>query len=188
MTDIPRDVDLALTNTPWPQDQNLISWSSDPAAGGFGGSLMTAGTVWLSTVQIRRPVTISSLLWWVSTAGATPTAGQNFVGLYDSSGVRLAAVDVDADISSTGLKTTAITPVSVGTGAFWVAFLFNATTAPTLVRGTAQTGAAAAANAGLPNSRLRFAINATSQTSLPSPLVLSSNSGSGIGGPWVAVA
>jgi hypothetical protein len=186
--DVPRDVDLQLTNVAWPNDQNLIAWSFDPALA-HNASLLTNGTVYLSGIQIRRTVIIRNLLWWITTSGATPTSAQNFVGLYDSGGTRLTTVNVDASVAGADLITTALaTAITVNPGAYWVGMVFNAATAPSVARATGQSGATTAANAGLPTARLRFCTNATSQTSLPSTITLASNSALNFAGPWVAVS
>lgn len=186
--DVPRDVDLALTNTPWPNDQNLISWAYDPALA-HNASLLTNGTIYLSAVQIRRAATIRNVLWWITTSGATPTSSQNFVGIYDSGGTRLATVNVDASVAGADLITTALTTaITLYPGQYWVGMVFNAATAPSLARATGQSGAPSAVNAGLPTAKLRFCTNATSQTSLPSTITLASNSALAFAGPWVAVS
>lgn len=186
--DVPRDVDLQLQNVAWPNDQNVIAWAYDPALA-HNASTLTNGTVYLAGIQIRRTVTIRNILWWITTSGATPTSSQNFVGIYDSGGNRRTTVNVDASVAGADLITTAIaTPVVLDPGAYWVGMVFNAATAPSVARATGQSGAPTAVNAGLPTARLRFCTNATSQTSLPATLTLSSNSGTAFAGPWVGVS
>jgi hypothetical protein len=186
--DVPRDVDLQLTNTPWPGDQNLIAWAYDPALA-HNASLLVNGTIYLSAIQIRRAATIRNLLWWITTSGAVPTSAQNFVGLYDYAGTRLATVNVDASVAGADLITTALaTPLTVFPGTYWVGMVFNAGTAPSVARATGQSGAPTACNAGLPTAKLRFCTNATSQTTLPATVAPASNSGLAFAGPWVAVS
>jgi hypothetical protein len=170
-----------------PVNHGFTAWSYDPVAA-INTSLLTNGTVYLTKVHIPDDVTITKLYWWVTTIGATATAGQNFVGLYSSAGTRLAATGVDADITTTGLKTTTISGQALTAGSFvWVAMVFNAGTAPTVARGTGSTGIATAVNAGLTAGIYRFATNGTSQTSLPSSITPGSNTATGFAGPWVAV-
>jgi hypothetical protein len=186
--DVPRDVDLQLTNTPWPNDQNLIAWTYDPALA-HNASLLTNGTVYLAGIEIRRVATIRNILWWITTSGATPVSSQNFVGLYGSDGVRLATVNVDSSVAGADLITTPLaTPLTVYPGPYWVGMVFNATTAPSVARATGQSGATTAVNAGLPTAKLRYCTNATSQTSLPATLTLASNAALAFAGPWVAVS
>jgi hypothetical protein len=170
-----------------PVNQGMAAWTYDPALA-QNSSLLTGGTVYLSKVHISEAVTATKVYWWITTAGATPTAGQNFVGLYDSSGNRLATTNVDADISSTGLKTTTITGQNLTAGSFyWIAMVFNAATAPTIARATGSTGLASAVNAGLTSSTYRFATNGTGQTALPASITPGSNVAAGFAGPWAGI-
>lgn len=171
-----------------PVNHGLAAWSFDPALA-LNSSLLVNGTLYLSKLFISEAVTVTKLYWWVTTAGATPTAGQCQVGLYSSAGTRLAVTTVDADITSTGLKTTTITGQNLVAGAFyWVGLVFNATTAPTLARATGSTGLATAVNLGLTSSTYRYATNGTAQTALPASITPGSNVAAGFAGPWVAAA
>jgi hypothetical protein len=169
-----------------PQDSGLISWSSDPTFQG-ANTVLTAGTIYLTRVQVRAAVPLSNIYWWVGAAGVTATAGQNFVGAYDPTGARLATTNVDANITTTGLKTTAVTPVALSVGFIWVAMVFNAGTVPGITRGTSATGVSAATNVGLATATLRYATNATSQTTLPTSITPGNNAATSFAGPWVAI-
>lgn len=169
-----------------PQDHGLISWSSDPTAQNTS-TVLTAGTVYLTKVYVRNRDTVSNIYWWVGSAGVTATAGQNEVGLYSSTGTRVVSANVDASITSTGLKTTAVTPTVLAAGWYWVAMVFNAATPPGLVRGNAGAGITTAQNIGLTASFLRYATNATAQTTLPTPITPASNAATAFAGPWVAI-
>lgn len=170
-----------------PVNHGLTGWTYDPALA-TTGSLLTNGTVYLSKVHIPDDVSITKIYWWVTTAGATPTTGQNWVGLYSAAGTRLATTDVGSVISSTGLKTTTITSTSLAAGSFvWVAMVFNASTAPTVARATGNGGLATAVNAGLTSGTYRFATNGTTQTSLPASITPGSNTAAGFAGPWAGI-
>jgi hypothetical protein len=169
-----------------PQDSGLISWSSDPTYPN-ANTVLTNGTIYLTRVQVRAAATLNNIYWWVGAAAVTATSGQNFVGVYDSTGTRVATTGVDANITSTGMKTTAVTPVGLTTGFYWVAMVFNAGTAPGLTRGTSATGVSAATNVGLAAATLRYATNATAQTSLPTSITPASNTATAFAGPWVAI-
>lgn len=174
-----------IPNTFMPQDHGWKAWSSDPT-GATNSSLLTNGTVYLSQIAVRTSTLVSNIVWWVSVAGATPVSSQNFVGLYNSSGTRLATVNVDASISAAGVKTSAITPVTLAAGKYWVAMVFNASTAPTIARASGLTGDGF--NGGLTAATLRYATNGTGQTSLASSITPASNASSAFAGPWVAVS
>lgn len=161
--------------TTGPQDSGLLSWAYDPAFSSTG-QLTVSGTLYLAKVPVRALEPITKVWWNASTAGASATAGQNFAGVYDSSGNRIGSVGVDAQVTS------ANTPVSVTLsspytptqpGFVWVALLFNATTPPTLLRTNGST--TATNNAGLSASAYRFATNGTGLTALPSTVTPGSN-------------
>lgn len=170
-----------------PVNHGFSGWTYDPALA-LNSSLLTNGTLYLSKVNIPDDVSVTKLYWWITAVGATPTAGQNWVGIYSAAGTLLASAGVDADITSTGLKTTTIASTALTAGSFyWVALLFNAGTAPTLSRGTGSGGLASAVNAGLTSGTYRFATNGTLQTTLPATITPGSNTATGFAGPWAAV-
>lgn len=155
-----------------PQDHGFETWNLDP---GFPSSSVIAVNtrIYLVKLLIRRNVAVDTIWWSVATAGNTPTAGQNEVGLYSSAGTLLTATNVDAAISSSGAKSTAITAQNLLAGTFvWVGFVFNAGTCPTLVRGSSFESAP---NINLAAATLRAAVNGTG-TVLPASIVPASNS------------
>ena len=170
-----------------PAAHGVASWCYDPALA-VNSTQLTGGTLYLTRVNIAANVTVTKIYWWVANTGSGATAGQNWVGLYDSSGTLLASAGVDSGFSSATLKTTTIPSTALTAGSFyWVALLFNASVTPTLTRASGWTGVDAAANLGLSAAAYRFAKNGTVRTALPSTITPSSNVGSDIAGPWVAV-
>lgn len=170
-----------------PAAHGVAAWSYDPALA-VNSTQLTAGILYLTRVNIAAALNATKIYWWVANTGSGAVAGQNWVGLYDSTGVLLASANVDASFSSATLKTTPIASTALAAGTFcWVGLLFNASVTPTLTRASGWTGVDTAANLGLPASAYRFAKNGSGRTTLPSPLVPSSNTGSDIAGPWVAV-
>lgn len=171
-----------------PVDHNLVAWTYDPSHA-VNNIQLTGGTVYLAKLHITRSVSVTKLYWWMSVAGATPTAGQNFGGLYSSAGARLVTADADATVAaSAGLQSLTITSTALTAGTFvWAALVFNATTRPTVQYATGATGALAVCNTGLTAAAFRYATAGTSQTSLPASITPASNSGSLIAGPWMAV-
>ncbi|MGA5435475.1 hypothetical protein ACPCIZ_12875 [Streptomyces cellulosae] len=169
-----------------PANHNLVAWSYDPAAAATNFS-PTSGTVYLTAVYIPRDVAVTKLYWHVVTAGVTPTAGQNEVGIYSSTGTKLASANVDADITSSGTKATTISSQNLTAGGmYWVAFVFNAATPPAIARGTGVTSTSTLANVGLTAATYRYAINGTSATALPTSITPASNAPNTVT-PWVAV-
>lgn len=154
-----------------PADVGYKGWTYDPALAA-GGSAATNGTVYLSKVPVRADFRTVAVSWAITSAGATPTAGQNHVGIYDPDGDLLNSANVDADITSTGVKATTLA-VDVLAGFVWVAFVFNAATPPTLARASTF---ASTPNAGLTAAGYRFCNNGTGRTTLAATITPGSNS------------
>lgn len=171
--------------TPQPSNHGLLAWAYDPQTA-TNTTVLTAGVQYLVGLYIPYTQAVTKIYWHVGVAGATPTAGQNHVALYDSAGNRVGTANVDADISSTGLKTTTISSTTLQAGQmYWVSFIFNATTVPALVRTTGLAGFGALINAGLSASQYRFATNGTAKTTSPASITPASNAQ---GNPlWAAV-
>jgi hypothetical protein len=149
-----------------PREHSLVAWVFDPAhiSSGKAG---VAGTIYLAAVWVNRATSVTKIFWGINSAGSGYTGGQNFVGLFDSTGALLQSAGVDSSSGVTGLITTAITSQAVTPGLYWVGFLFNASAMPQIYRG--QDLNATLMNAGiLTAASLRFAVNGTSQTSLTS--------------------
>lgn len=156
-----------------PQDHALKAWTQDPAGCGSTGSASTAGVIYLSKVLLRNAGTVSNLYYTVTTAGSGLTAGQNLVGLYDSTGTKLVeAADQTTPMSSTGTKTAAITSQALAAGSYYIALLTNGTTPPQFMRGGGASGSAL--NVGLTVATGRFLDFGTGQTTLPASITLSS--------------
>lgn len=161
---------------PTPANIGYVAWTADPATV-TGGQLATNGTVYLASVYIPVATTLTKLSWGTGTTGITATSGQNFVGLYNSAGTRLASVNVDTHATATAGLFTETISVAVTPGHYWVGFVFNCSTAPSpyrnnFVNGTLVNGSVVSAG------NLRYATNGTSQTSLPTSITPSSNTAS----------
>lgn len=165
-----------------PEDLLYAGWSYDPI-GTSASTTTVAGTVYLSRVYLREPVTATKLWTIINVAGATPTAGQNWIGVYNSAGTLLASASLDAVVASTG-PVSAVISQALSAGAYWVAVLFNAGAQPQIGRTSAQV--ATSNTPQVTASNLRFAINGTGRTTLASPITPASNtSGSAF---WVGIS
>jgi hypothetical protein len=172
---------------PSPSSHNITAWCYPPALAVNSAQVLN-GVIYLVRMNIAASANVTKLYWWIGNNGSGPVAGQNEVGLYNSSGTKLASANVDSVISSAGLKTTTIASQALSAGSFyWVALLFNASGPPTLTRGSGWTGVEAAANVGLTAATYQFAMNGSSLTALPSSITPSSNTGTDIAGPWAAI-
>lgn len=124
-----------------PSDHGWISWNYDAALQNTFNIALTAGDIYLALLPIRKTCTITNVIVGV-VAGSGLTSGQNFAGLYDSSGNLLSATaDQTTNWASTGIKAMALTaPQSVTPGLYYVALLANGTTKPSPFYNSALNG------------------------------------------------
>jgi hypothetical protein len=158
-----------------PRARGLIGWSTDPG-NVAAGSTMTLGTVYLVGIYVNRSVSATTIYWgFTTTAVTSPTAGQCFVGLYNSSGTRLVTAAVESVAGTTGLNATTISSTALTPGLYWVGLVFNGSSAGTHYRAASLTSSVL--NIGVTAASFQFATNGTTQTSLPSTITPSSNVG-----------
>lgn len=157
-----------------PNDHGFVAWVYDPAQCS-ADSTLTSGSVKLIKLPKIPITTLISMLWVHIGVGPTGlTAGQSFLGLYDSTGTRLAqTADLSGDFATTGLKSGALTvPYSAAPGYYYVALMANAaTTTPAFSRSATQ--GASIANANLTTATSRFATSGSGLTSLPANITMS---------------
>lgn len=159
---------------PLPSDIGYLAWSFDPLVLDAATPVTATGAIHLVRMVLRGPQTISNIVMSVGTAGTTLTAGQNFAGLYDASGNRVAlTADQTTAWGTTGVKTMALTaPYAASAGYYYVAIVVNGTSSPLF--GAKTNLGAAVINGASPANSSRFATNGTG-TSLPATLTLGSN-------------
>ena len=167
-----------------PSGHGAFAWVYDPIEANMSG-VLSSGVIYLSQIFIAKKTTAIKQYWDIQTAGASPVAGQNFLGLYNLAGTRISSIGIDARITSTGLFTEAIS-AAVVPGKYWVAWLVNATTGPSVARRTACVDTALA-NFGLITGFQRFATYGSGQTSLPASLTPGSIVSNNLG-YWAALA
>lgn len=146
-----------------------------------GATILVAGTLYLSKIKARAPLTLSAVRFAINAAGVGASTG-SFAGLYSSAGLLLSgSADVGAALLGTGdLNVPLSVPgQQVPAGGFaWAALLVNlATTQPTMNRYTASitTGA----NLGLAAAAFECCVNGTGLASLPASITPASNTGAG---------
>lgn len=100
----------------------------------------TSGDIYFGLVALRAGDVITN--GWIKATAGGATFTQSLMGLYDAAGNRLAvSADFSGALGTAGLKSVAfITPYTVTVeGAYYIAVMIQATTPPTLIRGTGQT-------------------------------------------------
>jgi hypothetical protein len=169
-------------------DGGLLAQNFDPT-GAPSTIALTAGTVYLSRINIRAGMTVNNVWYAINTVGAGASTGC-FVGLYNSAGTLLSAsADQGAVFAgTTGPKSAALGAAqTLAAGTFvWAAMLCNlATTQVAPARSAANT---VNANVNLAAAQLRFATNATVQTTLPATITPASNVSPGSINLWMGVS
>lgn len=124
-----------------PEDYGLLAWAYDPDVAINTTTLTPAGTLFMTRLKIRKPMTITNVIINVVTAGVTLTANQCFAALYNSSlGLLSATANQATNWASTGVKVMALSAAqAVAAGDYFVGFYYNGTTGPTLSRAASST-------------------------------------------------
>lgn len=162
-------INLALATNDLPSVLGYTTWTDSPRKYA-SDQVATAGTIFLAAVDLYAAANLTTIVWHVGVGGSTPTANQNWVGLYDSTGTRQANVNIDADISATGRKTATIS-YSAAAGRYYVAWVFNGTTAPQLPRLGGGSARPSLLNGALTGANLLWSTNGTG-TTLPTSVTL----------------
>lgn len=156
--------------TPLPSGQNLLAWSTDPATAA-GGVATSAGALYTVRIVLPAAATITKLWVVLTAAGGTLTSGQNFLGLYNAAGSKVAATgDQTTAFASAGPLGAALTGSYVAAaGNYWVGVLCNGGTPITLASTSGiAAGATAIGNTGqVAANGYRYGFAATGQTTLP---------------------
>lgn len=159
-----------------PLDHNLLAWTMDPALT-QGGTILTAGVLYLARIKLPEDSTVTNLITSVTTGGSTLTAGQNFGALYTSAGTLVAiTADQSASWTGAGAKTMALAagPYALTAGTYYAALLANGTTPPTFLRGHGTS--TSTLNIGLTAATGRSLTSGTGQTTPPASVTLGSAS------------
>lgn len=175
----------AQPSSPIPDDHGLMAWTYDPSFASTAQSPVI-GTVYLMAVYLRKPMTITRCWFMTGTAATTPTASQNWIGLYNSSGTLLSSGNADSavTIANTPRSVNLAAAQTVGAGMYWVGMVFNAATNAQVLRGNGAFSGTNNVNLG--NAQLRYAVNGASQTTLAN-ITPSSNTATGAFSFWTAV-
>lgn len=151
----------------------MQAWTLDPGIpfGGSGGQSIAGGggTLYLMGFYTPIPLTVTSLVCRIGTAGSGLTAG--LLGLYNSSGSRLGlTADQSSAWASTGVKTMALTSsASVPAGINFAARISTGTTQPQMTG--SNNADALFTNIGMSTSVFRGGF-LSGQTTLPTSITL----------------
>jgi hypothetical protein len=157
-------------NSALPADLGFVTWSYDPASlnSPLPGTALASGVIYLVQCPVRATALLTNVFAaWITSAGSGLTTGQNFAGVYDAGGNRLAAsADMTTAFTASGAFTFGLSGVTVTPPFVWAAFLSNGTTPPSFARTLNQAGLLANGNLASPNGR--FATVSGTHTGLPS--------------------
>jgi hypothetical protein len=171
---------------PKTSNNSAIAWTCDPVTIN-GSNAPVSGTLYLSAFFVDEARTSTKFNWGVQAAGTVPTAGQSFVGIYNSVGSLVTSVNVDARITGSNAVFTETISGALTPGMYWAAFLLNATTTPAIIGPAGLLTGATNFNATASTSR--WAVNGTGLTALPGSITPSSNTTPAIARPfWAGIA
>jgi hypothetical protein len=177
-------------NSPQPGDTGLVTWSYDPVVLNgtlTGAALPVGGHVSVVMCPVRATAQVSSIMYYVTSAGGGLTSSENFAGVYTSSGTLVCTTaDLTSAWGSTGLLTSSLGGFFTINPPFaWAAFLCNGTTGPSLA--VTASVSAAWANPHAVNFQYRFAQTAGGHATLPSSFSLVSGFGTAAAQYWAGL-
>jgi len=156
------------------RDTGVLAWTYDPAETA-GTTSPASGTIQLARINVRAAISVTNVTVICAAGGTTLTAGQNFVGLFNSAGNQVGiSADQSAAWASGGTKTAALVggPFTLAPGIYYVAILSVGVVAPTFFR--LQNVSAVIANARLgTGGTWRSSTNGAGATALPGSFVYS---------------
>jgi hypothetical protein len=149
----------------------IVAWNYPSLWANNASPAVTSGTIYLLQIPLLgQSITVTNVLVGVYTAGSSLTASECWAGLYDNSGNEIGITAQQATSwESAGLKTMALAsgPYPGTWPAVWVALVSNGTTNPQFARGAGSGVGAAIICLSATGASLPFAVNGTSQTTLP---------------------
>lgn len=160
-----------------PDVNKFLAWTYDPVIA-TSSMAPALGVIRLSKITTHTPIVVSNIVVFFNSNGTTLTAGQNFMGIYNSAGSRVA---VSADQTTTwgsagpGPLSTAVGPVTLEPGDYFIAMLANGAGAPSFI---SCVNSGTVANMGLA-APFRTGAFGTSQTSLPGSITMASVASAG---------
>lgn len=155
-----------VTGTGYPFQNSMKAWNFDPAH--TSRNLQASGgTIYTMQFPVTKNASVTKAWVGVQASGASGSAGQNWMGLYNSAGVQLAQGSCDSlvggatgPVSVTFLGGT----VSVTPANYYVSVVLNAGTTPNLY---AAGGPASLLNTNVTTSAARCTVTGNNATTLP---------------------
>lgn len=137
---------------------------------------LTSGTIYHIRVDLTAPATITSIVIPLFGAAVGAVAGQNFVGLYDAAGTRVAlSADQSVSWATNGAKDVPLTaPYAAAAGTYYITILCNAATPIGILRSVTTGAVLSVLNHGLTAATARWSTGPTAQTSLPASITMAS--------------
>ena len=173
-----------------PDQHALLSWNFDPSMAP-ANDILTSGEVrMIKMPSFAKDVTISSIALFVAAVAVTPVAGQNFAGIYNAAGTRLAqTADLSTPYTVAGFSLQPLTAsiLMPANTSFWVAFLSNAATNVSLAAGLSVSVRGPLVNANLTAANFRYSLGPSAQTTLPASITMASRT-TLPRSPWAGVA
>jgi hypothetical protein len=191
-----------LSETLAPSSFGLVDWNFPYTwATGTGSAATTAGTLYLTKIPMAGGTKVTNLWFKIATAASGITSGQNFGGIYSSSGSLLATTgDLSTAIgTNTGAIQAPLTSAFTTAAAdnFYVGFFFNASvTLPVLscytgfvTVTTSVASFGSVTTFGNTAAKYPYAVSATggNTTALPASITMSSNTATGAYVFWAGV-
>ncbi|WP_030248083.1 hypothetical protein [Streptomyces sp. NRRL S-455] len=168
-----------------PADAGLITWSYPPWAASSAGP-GNSGIIYFMRCKIPAARPVTGVRLYQTAPGASLTAGQCLVGLYDSSGNRVA---ISSDQSTTWASGSQVnkdcaftSQYAASPGYYWAAMLFVGSAGPSWSKGPPS----GLMNAGWPSPPLPTLVSTGGQTSIPATVNLTSLSGT-VSAFWAAL-
>lgn len=158
--------------------RNLVGWSLPVELTAGATAPGTNGQLYMVRVDITKTSVATGVNFGFSAPISGPVAGQNLVGLYDSGGNLIAqTVDQSTNFANVDLITSPFTsPITLLPGSYYVSFLLNATTRPSMLRGLSVIAFAETLNIGQSISTAGWATTGAGLTALPSSVNMATRS------------
>lgn len=161
-----------------PVAQGLLGWAYDPVAAADNELITaTAGTLHVTSVYVPEACQIKNILMMLTKKGATLTASQCGLGLFESGTRKLLSSVAIAELITAWegadkavVSLPLVVPQSVAAGKVFVGWYYNGTTAPSFALALKAANDEAIVNAGKTANASRFATADTGlTTALPNP-------------------